>query len=188
MPAKIEPLEEEYRESLSSLACLSYLDGHCYEWAVALHRGTGWPLVGLMQGSAIRHAVVGRPGGDYQDVRGRVATAELGTPFNLGSCYELRGVTEDDLRAMRPLSEHSISIAARIAETLSPDLPWKAGAKDRALAFAEELETLSKKYGFYLRSAYCNNKPILEDLDGEEGGYVVAPTANGLAFTIDRYF
>ena len=73
MSLKFEKLNEESLQILDDMARSIYLDGQCYEFAIALHRGLGWDLVGVMTGSivgsVIRHALVKSPDGKSRHVR-----------------------------------------------------------------------------------------------------------------------
>ena len=84
MSTVIHPLKEsseDYR-ILHDLILMTYLDGECYAFAVALHQGLGWPIIGLMQEHGIiRHAVVQAPDNQYLDARGFVEESQLSSPF-----------------------------------------------------------------------------------------------------------
>lgn len=176
---------------LHELAKSMYLDGACYEFAIALHRGLGWNLFGIMCSDVIRHAVVQHPREPHlwRDVRGAVTRADVGTPFGVSAQATIRLIQEDDLRAVRPVTEHDIANATRIAQRLWPELPWKEPQDHKVLAFALELEVLSRKHGIWIRSSVPAQQPHLAMSDGEdEFGYILSPTANVTGYTIDRHF
>lgn len=167
-----------------------YLDGECYEFAAALHALTGWPMIGIRSEEyPIRHAVVRDPEGRFWDIRGPVGEKALGRPFGLRPPYGLREVTLADLRAVRPVFDESIHVAAQFAEVLFPDLPCLPDSRrERAKKFAEELEKLSRRYGFWIRSAVPAEHvwPKLAAHEGDEEGYALRPTHDGLAFSLNR--
>lgn len=194
MPTKFKYLEGDSKAYHYDMCLGRYLDGSCYEFATALHRGLGWPMVGLMQKTSlgkpvIRHAAVRQPDGKLRDVRGEITVSEFGQPFQeLELPYVVREVTENDLRDVRPVAERAIDLASRLAEALWPELPWLSGQQKRYKEFADGLEELSRRTGVWIRSQVPACPPVLADAFGEEDGYVLEQTAEGLGFTIDRSF
>ncbi|MDB5225162.1 MAG: hypothetical protein JWL87_114 [Candidatus Adlerbacteria bacterium] len=193
MTTLVAPLTGESLETIQSLARNVFLDGECYAFAIGLSRGLGWSMVGLMEGPVIRHALAYNPKkpsglGVLYDVRGKLALnePELGNPFHHRPPYILREVTEDDLRAVRPVHERSIAMAGRMAEAMWPHLPWKQGLAVRAKAFADALAALSREHGFWIRSPYDTMRPILSEAHGDERGYTIRILDDGMAYTIDR--
>ncbi len=163
-----------------------FLNGECYAFAIALHEGLGWPMVGLMKGDTIWHAGVRTPDGRVHDVRGFL-TEEVFASYFLSPPFVLRSVDEGMLRAVRPIDEHTIKHARHLAETLWPTLPWKETYAMKVRAFAEELETLSRRHGFWITGSVPAQAPRLYKGCGDEGGYRVSPTISGQAYTIARY-
>jgi len=165
-----------------------FLKGECYAFVIALHRDLGWPMIGLMKKEEVRHAAVQDPEGNFWDARGQVSENEFGEPFGLRPPYDLRVVTEADLLAIHPVFAMSIQRASKTAQSLWPELPWKPDAlKCRVQTFAEELEVLSRKHGFWIRS-FCPTRPaIIAEGDGEEKGYELGLTLDG-NYTINRSF
>ena len=188
MATLLKMLDLEYVDTLHDMCLSRYLDGQCYEFAIALHRGLGWPMVGLMQGEVVRHVLVHERKKIYHDTRGRVSLDKMGQPFGIGQPYDLREVSETDLKTIRPVGEHNISTARRLAESVWPDLPWKDSEARRAKAFADELEALSRKHKFWIRSAMPSALPILAEGGDDEAGYTLIPTADAGGFQIDRRF
>ena len=188
MPTLLKPLEKEDYERLHTMLIGMCLDGYCYALAIAFSRGIGWPMVGLMQDNVIRHAAVIEPDGTFWDARGRITDeAEFGRPFNIQPPHDLRLVFEDDLNAFKPVGEAMIASVLRKAQFLWPELPWKEGTlRTRALAFAEELESLSRKHGLWLRGCFPATPPVLAEGYDDEVGYKLEPTVDGLSYTIDR--
>lgn len=163
-----------------------FLQGLCYEFAIALHEGLGWPMVGLMKGETIWHAGVRMPDGRLHDVRGALTEEEFGSYF-LSSPFVIRPVTIEEMRATRPLEPYSMKRARQLAEILWPTLPWIETEAARVKAFVDELETLSRKHGFWITASVPAQPPRLFTGCGDEGGYRVCPTVDGLAHTITRY-
>lgn len=177
-------------EAALTLAERTFLDGECYAFALALHRGLGWPMVGLMDGKVIRHAAAQPALRTLQlyDVRGvtNLFGEEFGRPFGIKPPYDLREVSEEDLRAVRPIHERTIERAAYWAEVMWPHWPWKQGYAIRAKAFADDLEKLSRKHGLWIRSVTPTLRPVLARSKGDELGYTISMTDGDTAFTIDR--
>ena len=188
MHTQIVYLEGEDREFLAGMGLGAYLDGACYVFAVALHRGLGWPLVGLMEGSVIRHALVRQPDGQLRDVRGVVSSEELGEPFGLKPPYQLRDVNEADFleTIYGPIPGGPLDFAQKLAEALWPDLPWRFSRHKHLKEFADGLEELSRRTGIWIRGPVPACHPVLAEGVGDEVGYVVQQMTTGLSFTIDR--
>ncbi|MFA6430323.1 MAG: hypothetical protein WC229_02430 [Candidatus Paceibacterota bacterium] len=190
MSTKIIHISDEFRENLELP-----VDGPCYELAIALHRGLGWPLVGLLDKSSVnqkwRHAAVKTPESGLWDARGLITEKEFGKPFpEIDSPYVIMDISEDDLRSIRPVREIAIEIIAKIAEALWPELPWINGQQKRYKEFADALEALSRKYDLWIGGPVPGCPPALFDGRGDnlEKGYALEQTADGLGFRIDRYF
>ncbi len=183
---RVRALSPEAREFLEGACESRFLDGECYAFAIALHRGTGWPIIGLMNGEEIRHAAVQRPDGLFHDARGAVSEAEFVEPFGGIPPLTLRSLTEKDFEGIH--YPHSIHMARRLAEALWPELPWRDAKAEKVTKFADALATLSRKHGVWIRSNVPGSPPMLAEGSGDEGGYVLTPTEDGLAFSIDRYF
>ena len=173
--------------------CLSmYLDGKCYAFATALHQGLGWPIIGLIIAKGvIRHVGVQGPDGELYDARGFVPKGKFEEPFGFPCPYDLRPVTINDLRRAGESCEErerSVRMARKMAETLWPELPWKESLAGRVSAFASELEELSRKHGLWIRSPVPAAAPLIAVDDEDAEGYILRPTVEGIAFTIDRYY
>jgi hypothetical protein len=187
MVTKLTPLAGEDRELLYEMAAPMFTEGECYAFAIALHRGLDWPIVGLMQGEIVRHALTRMPSGKLFDVRGEIEDERVGEPY-LKPPYDLRDIDEKTLYAKRPILDGTIAHARKMAEALWPELPWKSTYAGRARIFADELETLCRRHGIWIRAPVPAQPPFLAPQHGEEGGYELRPTADGYGFTIDRYF
>lgn len=192
MPTKIVYLSGEFAEYLRDMCIGMYLDGQCYEFAIALHNGLGWPMVGIRANylgkDTVRHAVVRHPNGNFFDARGEVTTEEeLVAPFGLDRYY-LVNVTEGDLRAVRLVESYNIETSRRIAEARFPLLPWSISQRARYKEFADGLEALSLKTGVWIRGSVPASAPVLADSGGDEEGYTLRQTAEGLGYTINRRF
>ncbi len=190
MTTHVVHLQGESLDTIRSLATSAFLDGECYAFAIALNRNLGWPIIGLMDDNGIpRHALVhSRSHGILFDVRGSftVHEQELGRPFSFRPPYNLQKLTENDLLRVRPVHERTISYALRMAEIIMPDLPWKESRMIRARQFCDELETLCRKHGFWIRSPVPTARPILCETADDEDGYTLRWTDCGMQFIIDR--
>jgi hypothetical protein len=163
-----------------------FLSGECYAFAIALSQGLCWPLIGLMKVGEIHHAGALAPDGRIHDVRGLLTEADFGRDF-LAPPFIIREITAEELYATRPVSECLIKKARSLAEVLFPDLPWIETHAMRVKAFADELEALSRRYGFWISSSVPADPPRLCTGDGDEDGYVIHPLMDGLTYTIRRY-
>lgn len=182
---KFEPGDEDWK-MLHSIFSGKFLEGECYAFATALHQGLGWPIVGLMKEDVIWHAGVRSPEGVLRDVRGDLSEREFGSYF-LTPPFVLRDVLVADLYATRPIDGQFIKRARQMAEVLWPDLPWLDSAASRAIAFADELEVLSRKHGLWICGSVPADPPCLFQACGDEGGYQVRPMVGGFSHTIYRY-
>ncbi len=152
----------------------------CYAFAVALHRGLGWPLIALeFENSGGWQVGVKAPDETFWDARGQGAKTDMGGPFSLRSSYRPRIIEESVLSAVRPLEEHAIAEARQLAEVIWPELPWKNGThSSKILAFMDELEELSRKHGVWIRPSFPGAQPFVVPGSGNEQGYEVAYTNN----------
>ncbi|MDR3558693.1 MAG: hypothetical protein P4L61_04115 [Candidatus Pacebacteria bacterium] len=187
MSLKFEKLNEESLQILDDMARSIYLDGQCYEFAIALHRGLGWDLVGVMTGSivgsVIRHALVKSPDGKLWDIRGTVPVPEIGKPFDLDKVTLEYIMTEDMLRQVRPISESAINRASLFAQALWPDLPWRETTlRRKAFFFMADLEGLCRKHGIWIRAPYPAAQIVLCESCGDEKGFKLSPTLDGQYF------
>jgi len=161
-----------------------FLHGSCYIFAIALHEGLGWPLVGLFVKKngveLIDHAGVRSPDGRIFDVRGFVSEEEFGGPYT-NPPYDMREVSKEDLNR----SEHFIRRARHIAEILHPELPWKETYVSGVTVFADELEALCRKHNKWIRSPIAAHAPQLQEGNGNETGYELLPTIDGLGYIIN---
>lgn len=181
--------DEESIKSLKSLIESTYLDGQCYELAVALHRGLDWPIVGILEDTVVRHALVRMPSGHLWDARGEVTGARIGEPFGLREpLFQTFPNEPRFLNAVRPVHELAIERARRLAENLWPDeLPWINSRKKRALRFATAFEELCREYGCYVRAPYPGGRPLLVEHDsGDTVSYALQITDDGMTYAIDR--
>lgn len=193
MPTKIHTLGEQESDwdILHNLAIDTFLDGECYAFARALHEGLGWPLVGLMEGDTIRHALVREPNGNLRDVRGVVTLEDCCRAFCLPFPAVTRNICITALKRKDEPSER-VSVmtlrARRMAETLWPDLPWRNRSMSKAEAFADELESMCRRHGLWLHPMFPNSPIVISEECESELGYSLKPAINGSSFTIDRYF
>lgn len=189
MPTVLHNLEQrlEDHEMLHDIYRQPFLEGECYAFAIALGQGLGWPMVGLMKDNTIWHAGVRAPDGRIHDVRGFLTEEEFGGHF-LSPPFNIREIVADELYTTRPVDEYTIKKARQLAEVLWPELPWVSTHALKVKAFADELEALSLKYGLWICGSVPADPPRLCIGVGDEGGYLVHPTMDGLTHTICRYF
>ena len=170
-----------------------FLHGGCYIFARALHRGLGWPLVGLFVKKEglkdhIDHAGVRSPDGRIFDARGFVSDEEFGMLFT-SPPFDIREVKEDDLREQQlaVVIEYKIQCARDVAEILWPELPWKETRLSKIVTFADELEALCRKHKLWIRAPFPAQVPILAKGEDDEGGYELHPTIDGHGYLINCY-
>lgn len=189
MPARYQGLNDDALDHLGSFIRATYLDGQCYEFAIALSEMTAWPMIGLIHNGTIRHAMVERPDGQYFDARGPFNSPEAGIPFGIAHPI-LRPVDDSEITAVRPVHDSDIALAKRLIVALWPNLPAIPGSslRQRVMAFAAELEDLSRRHALWIRAPYPASRPVMATGDGDEDGYVVQPTDDGFTYTIDRVF
>jgi hypothetical protein len=167
-----------------------YLHGGCYEFAIALHQGLGWPLVGLFIQKyeaewKIEHAGVRTPDGKVFDIRGPISEKTFGEPYTCPP-YDVREITIADLTAPAPVSEHAIQKARCLGEMLWPGLPWRNSYLSELVAIVDELEAFSRKHNKWIRTPPGTiSPPQLQEGDGSEGGYDLRPMINGSGYTIN---
>ena len=184
---KLTKLRSEDFEGLHAMALGLFLHGQCYEFAIAMHRATGWPIVGLMKESVIEHAGVKGHNNTFYDCRGANTPEDFSKEFDL-TPDDIQIITEAHLYQTRKISESSIRSAARIAQALWPDLPWKPNTiHSRIAAFMEDLERLSREHNLWIRSTVPGCLPVISEGDDLEGGYSFSPTSTSNAYVMDRY-
>ncbi len=178
---QINKPDPDIEEFLKGLLRQTYLDGQCYELAIALNRGLDWELVGLLQEHVVRHAAVRHPEGGYFDARGHVTEDEFIKPFGNGTITTFN--LQDDLRRLtRPIPEHSIMMAGKLVMSAFPYLPWKHESYISAIReFVEDLEKLSRKHGFWLigQLPASSSWPRIVVAHDDEEGYEIEPIGNG---------
>lgn len=163
------------------------IHGNCYHFAIAMHRGLGWPIVGLVQNREIIHAGVKSPGDEkFWDGRGALSRKEFIEPF---ACDYLRfsDITEEDLAISKNFSEHAVEILLEKAQLAWPELPWKVETfQEKIIAFAKELKELSQKHGIWICASLPNGPPVIFKGEGDELGYRLTLSVEGNAFMINR--
>lgn len=184
MPA-IVALLEEYRAFLIGTQTDTYLHGECYAFAMALHKGLGWQMVGLMNDQVPEHVGVRSPDGRIFDARGYVTEDTFAQPY-LRPPYIFQNVEEDDLRSIRPVHEHSIYRATCFAEMIWPELPWTTPTSSRILAFVDALEQLSRAHGIWIRESSPSSFPLIYVGDETEKGYQIRPFMSARTFSLER--
>lgn len=187
MTTTIHQFEGEDVAFLRELCIGTYLDGKCYIFAIALHRGTGWPIVGLMDGEIVCHAAVRCPDGMLFDARGPLPEEKFRNHLSVLPPYEeIRTMSEADLLDIHPTDERGIESTLQIAKRLWPNLPWKNSLQSKVSAFADALEELSREHGFWIRAQFPGSLPVISKEVGSEVGYDVTPSINSGSFFLDR--
>lgn len=183
----IPPKEESQQFFLDTMAAT--IHGNCYPVAIALHRGLNWPLIGLTNGEDIIHAGVRAPSGMPWDGRGEITEEEFRKPFSTLLSFTIQDISENDLfNKSSPPIESWVELMLRRAQLAWPSLPWKIPTpQNRVMAFANELEELSRKHGFWVCGMTPTSLPVLfECQNSEASDYKVELTVEGNAFTINR--
>lgn len=181
--------DQEDWDILQGMHERGYLHGECYAFAIALHRGLGWPIVGVINTNDIaEHVGVRTPEGLLRDIRGAIDEESFAEPYSkLKTPLVFREVTEKELYDTREVIHDQVIAQARIiAESLWPELPWKDSKEARLKAFADELEQLSRKYSLWVCAPVPTQKPVLFNGNGDEKGYDLLPTVTGNAYLINR--
>ena len=124
-----ENLDAENIQLLYDFCTGVYLDGECYAFAVALQQNLEWPIMGLMHGGTIRHALLQRPDGGLFDARGPIKSKDAGKPFEVPPPYDLKPVEEIGLRQTRLIQELRIRRALDLAQRGWPDLPSRKNSR-----------------------------------------------------------
>jgi hypothetical protein len=185
-------LGPEDRDFLKDCVLERFLSGECYACAQALHRGLGWPLVGLMQGEVVFHALVRTPKGTYFDARGEVEEVNVAQPFGALKDFALQDITEAHLGLLKGESTYyrntAILRARSLLEQLWPDLPWCDSEATRMALFADALEALCREHGVWIRALSPGAPPVLYVMDGDEEGYVLSPLVGTVGFMFDRTY
>lgn len=181
----VTPHEKELR-LIREMWAPMFLEGECEAFAKALHRGLGWPIVGLMRDDRIVHVLVKRPDGAFHDARGIVQGAELGAPFGVRQVYDIRPFEENEMGSFG--HERMIQKAMHVAMMLWPDLPWKPdGTLTQMFTFVDALEKLCQEYQCSLWSPSSETHPIIvSPAIGDEAGYTLKPLASGIGFALER--
>jgi hypothetical protein len=188
MATIVKELPPETREFLHSFLKASCIDGKCYAFAIALYRGLGWPMVGLMLGEVIRHAGVRDPEGRFWDARGAVTEEKIGEPFGLKPPYDIRPITEQNLFSVKPIHDFEIEhVILKKAQVLWPKLPWKIKTRrERVRDFVKDLEKLSREHGLWIYGNFPTALPAIAEGEGDETGYKVIADATGLNYFFNR--
>ena len=140
-----------------------------------------------MKGDLVWHAAVRNPAGKLWDARGEVSEEEFGKPFDISPPYYIKPITEEKLVVTKSVSDMEIDFALKMSQAIWPDLPWKPTTlRGRVSSFAEELERISRKHRIWIRGCFPASLPVLAEGVGDEKGYKLEPTIDGLTYTINR--
>ncbi len=185
-------LNHRDRRALHEVIMGEYLHGKCYVWAAATQRLTGWSMVALRtEAHDYFHVGARDPEGRLFDARGFVASPEeFGRPFQANPPLDLREVSLEQLRAIRPVEDVAIEqVMQRIAVIWPEIVKTHSPQRERVEAFVKELEALSERHGVYLRAPYPSARIMFALYSVEEekpAGYDVQPTLDGNGFSLDR--
>lgn len=170
MSVVILELNKEERKDLIEFLSAS-IRVSCCEFALALSANLDWPLIGLFdEKEQIIHVGVRSPQEKIWDGRGEVSEEEFIEPFIVrGRNYLIREIDKSEIEASA--SKHFIGMLLEKAQLLWPDLPWKKDKiQDRFVKFAQALEEISRKYGFWISGTgpfpFAN---VYEEFGGEDG-------------------
>jgi hypothetical protein len=180
-------------EFVGNLITSQFLDGQCYEFALALSEELGWPIVGIMVNEGgkeiIRHVALLTPAGTYFDARGHVGVDTLTEPFGVREYFLKPNLVRADMEAVRTIYDNSIRLARKLAESFWPDLPWKETRAMQARHFLADLEELSRKHGIWVFGNLPTEQPGLSFSDSQdEAGYTLKYNATGLSMCFSRRF
>jgi len=186
MTIRLEGLTPDYRKELQIMMEEQCLDGECYTFAIALSRGLGWSIIGLMKKkNVVRHVVLIDHNGKYWDARGPITEDEIGEPFGILPPYNFKPIAEEDIISNRPVSEIDIDSISKKAQAIWPDLPWRKNTlKPRAIAFAADLERISKKHKLWVCGSIQRSLPMITEGEEDEVGYVIRINLDG-SYTIN---
>ncbi len=189
MPTHFKPLSQtpEDYSTLHDMHKHMFLQGECYAFAIALHQGLTWPMIGLMKKEVIWHAGVRAPDGQIWDIRGPLSEDDFSSRYELPAQI-LREITIEELHAMRQIQHRTITLARGIAEKLWPELPWRDSHTAKVIAFADELEALSRKHDLWIVGHIPTQLPRLYVGCGEERGYEIHASMTALSYTVTRHF
>lgn len=182
--AEYQPLDAEARDTLEGVVHSIYLDGACYEFAIALSASLDWPLVGFRTQGVIRHALVRHPDGGFWDARGFVDETEVGAPFGVPNPL-IEEITVADIRTIRPVMDEALPGALWKAQALWPDLPWKTGTLVQMRRFIEDFEKLCRKHGVAIYAPFETAWPVITNAEGDET-VVFTPAANSGSYLFNR--
>lgn len=165
----------------------SSIYGQCYPFAIAMHRGLGWQLVGLFYEGMIIHAGVRSPEGKIWDGRGKISDADFITPFANEVYSAICNITEEDLLSRDDTAESLVDFYTDRAQVVWSNLPWnKPVYQENVIAFAKELEELSRKYKLWVCGPYPAATPVLFQGYDDEKGYELTRTSDGVTYKINR--
>lgn len=169
-------LSEEGRQILTGFFD-DYRAPYCFIYAIACARGTGFqPVLLTSKYGSILHAGVRDAEGYYRDVRGRLTAPHFVVGFTIAEDFVIRDTTEEEMFAILREENHEPTedIEERVkrarvhAESLWPEWEWKESHLQHLKAFTEELSTLCRKYGVWIREPHPTALPILYKTNGND--------------------
>lgn len=184
---KIKPLNPEDLSLLRSSLLDAYLLSNCFPFAIALHRGLNWSIIGIREvgSTVIYHAGVVTPKKTFFDARGETDKLnDFTLPFDdyTNKGFEMIEVNEKDLIGTKPINNDFIETTSIMIQTAWPELPWNNNTlQHRIRLYAEELEALSQKHNLWIRESFVTTRPIFGDSD-----YVLQPTLDCFGYSLKR--
>ena len=145
----------------------------------------GKPLVALRRRSGhLIHAGVRTGIREFRDVRGALSEEKFIAPYvNVGP-LEILEISEQDLLREAPASEEMVERAHRHLAELFDDLPITKEKNQRLTSFLEELGSLCREHGYWLRGQ-TSSGIVLYEAYGEEAGYRATHVPGG-TMRLDR--
>jgi hypothetical protein len=176
-------------EVLKGILLDSFLDGLCYEFAIAIHKLTHWPIFGLLHENTFRHVFLKPERRQYFDARGFVKRKDLATPFNdlpSGRRLRIASISPNELMNLRELDDESVRFAMEYAGKVWPEILRKSGQQQRIHTFLQQLNALCSQHKVWIRAPFPNARPIICDATGDEAGFEASPLAVGNEWVFDR--
>lgn len=176
-------------EMLKSILLGVFLDGLCYEFAIAVHNMTRWPIFSILHGGEVRHAFLKPNPRQYFDARGFVKRKDLATPFeNLprGGRLYIKPISPSELMDLRTIDSESVRSAMEYAEKVWPEILGEFSRPQQIHKFLQQLNALCLQHKVWIRSPFPNAKPIICDATGDEAGFEANPLATGNEWVFDR--
>lgn len=191
MPVIIRELSEEDRAAAHA-SNMHFFNGNCYSFAVALHRLTGWQIVGLVRSCEIwpDHVGVRDPDGNLRDYRGIVPYKEFGRYFGYTAPYKLRDYSPEELARSSGVRESLVELALDLIEVIWPELPMRIDGKlARAHRFTAAMEQLCRDHDIWFTTTAQGTAfwPFMSFGDDIAQGIELRPALIGNSYFFNRH-